>query len=133
VICSGMASIAGSMLVGYAGLGVPIEYLLAASLMAIPGGILFARMLSPATQESTVEFTEISFSEKRPASIIEAAAGGAMLGLKIAVGVATVVLAFVALIALINGLIGGLGGVMGFEGVSLQSLFGYIFSPLAYL
>ena len=133
VICSGMASIAGSMLVGYAGLGVPIEYLLAASLMAIPGGILFARMLSPATQESTVEFTEISFSETRPASIIEAAAGGAMLGLKIAVGVATVVLAFVALIALINGLIGGLGGVMGFEGVSLQSLFGYIFSPLAYL
>lgn len=52
VICSGMASIAGSMLVGYAGLGVPVEYLLAASLMAIPGGILFARMLSPAVEPS---------------------------------------------------------------------------------
>ena len=57
------------MLVGYAGLGVPIEYLLAASLMAIRG-ILFARMLSPATQESTVEFTEISFSEKRPPALL---------------------------------------------------------------
>ena len=133
VICSGMASIAGSMLVGYAGLGVPIEYLLAASLMAIPGGILFARMLSPATEESQVEFSQMSFSDKRPASIIEAAASGAMLGLKIAVGVATVVMAFVALIALINGIIGGVGGLFGWSGVSLESLLGYIFSPLAYI
>lgn len=133
VICSGMASIAGSMLVGYAGLGVPIEYLLAASLMAIPGGILFARMLSPATQESQVEFSQMSFSDKRPASIIEAAANGAMLGLKIAVGVATVVMAFVALIALINGIIGGLGGLFGWPNVSVESLLGYIFSPLAYI
>lgn len=133
VICSGMASIAGSMLVGYAGLGVPIEYLLAASLMAIPGGILFARMLSPATEESQVEFSQMSFSDKRPASVIEAAASGAMLGLKIAVGVATVVMAFVALIALINGIIGGVGGLFGWSGVSLESLLGYIFSPLAYI
>ncbi|AHM72560.1 NupC/NupG family nucleoside CNT transporter [Yersinia hibernica] len=133
VICSGMASIAGSMLVGYAGLGVPIEYLLAASLMAIPGGILFARIISPATEESKVEFNEMTFSDKRPASIIEAAANGAMLGLKIAVGVATVVMAFVALIALINGIIGGIGGVFGFEHLSLESILGYVFSPLAYI
>lgn len=133
VICSGMASIAGSMLVGYAGLGVPIEYLLAASLMAIPGGILFARMLSPVTEVSQVEFSQMAFSEKRPASIIEAAASGAMLGLKIAVGVATVVMAFVALIALINGLIGGVGGLLGWQQLSLERLFGYLFSPLAYI
>ncbi|CDG99565.1 putative transport protein (NUP family) [Xenorhabdus bovienii str. feltiae Moldova] len=133
VICSGMASIAGSMLVGYAGLGVPIEYLLAASLMAIPGGILFARLLSPATEPSQVQFEQISFSETRPASIIEAAAGGAMLGLKIAVGVATVVMAFVALIALINGVIGGIGELFGLTGLSMQSLLGYLFSPLAYI
>ncbi|MGE4801964.1 NupC/NupG family nucleoside CNT transporter [Yersinia hibernica] len=133
VICSGMASIAGSMLVGYAGLGVPIQYLLAASLMAIPGGILFARIISPATEESKVEFNEMTFSDKRPTSIIEAAANGAMLGLKIAVGVATVVMAFVALIALINGIIGGIGGVFGFEHLSLESILGYVFSPLAYI
>ncbi|CDG89451.1 putative transport protein (NUP family) [Xenorhabdus bovienii str. feltiae Florida] len=133
VICSGMASIAGSMLVGYAGLGVPIEYLLAASLMAIPGGILFARLLSPATEPSQVQFEQISFSETRPASIIEAAAGGAMLGLKIAVGVATVVMAFVALIALINGMIGSIGELFGLTGLSMQNLLGYLFSPLAYI
>ena len=94
-ICSGMASIAGSMMIGYAGMGVPIDYLLAASLMAIPGGILFARMLSPATEASRVTFDNLSFTETPPKSIIEAAASGAMTGLKIAAGVATVVMAFV--------------------------------------
>ncbi len=90
-ICSGMASIAGSMMIGYAGMGVPIDYLLAASLMAIPGGILFARILSPATEPSQVTFENLSFSETPPKSFIEAAASGAMTGLKIAAGVATVV------------------------------------------
>ena len=85
-ICSGMASIAGSMMIGYAGMGVPIDYLLAASLMAIPGGILFARILSPATEPSQVTFENLSFSETPPKSIIEAAANGAMTGLKIADG-----------------------------------------------
>lgn len=70
-ICSGMASIAGSMMIGYAGMGVPIDYLLAASLMAIPGGILFARILSPATEPSQVTFENLSFSETPPKSIIE--------------------------------------------------------------
>lgn len=133
VMCSGMASISGSMFIGYAGLGVAIEYLLAASLMAIPGGILFARLLSPATEKSTVEFKEITFGDKKPASIIEATASGGMVGLKIGVGVATVVMVFVALIALINGLLGGIGGFFNFAELSLESIFGYILSPVAYL
>jgi hypothetical protein len=83
-ICSGMVSIAGSTMIGYAALGVPIDYLLAASLMAIPGGILFARLLSPATEASQVSFENLSFTETPPKSVIEAAASGAMTGLKIA-------------------------------------------------
>jgi len=132
-ICSGMASIAGSMLIGYAGMGVPIDYLLAASLMAIPGGILFARLLSPATEESQVTFENLSFSETPPKSIIEAAATGAMTGLKIAAGVATVVMAFVAIIALLNGMLGGIGGWFGIESLSLEGLFGYALAPLAWI
>lgn len=132
-ICSGMASIAGSMMIGYAGMGVPIDYLLAASLMAIPGGILFARILSPATEPSQVTFENLSFSETPPKSFIEAAASGAMTGLKIAAGVATVVMAFVAIIALINGIIGGIGGWFGFANASLESIFGYVLAPLAWI
>ena len=135
-ICSGMASIAGSTMIGYAALGVPVEYLLAASLMAIPGGILFARLLSPATESSQVSFNNLSFTETPPKSIIEAAATGAMTGLKIAAGVATVVMAFVAIIALINGIIGGVGGVggwFGFAHASLESILGYLLAPLAWV
>nr|WP_256372615.1 nucleoside transporter C-terminal domain-containing protein [Citrobacter sp. wls714] len=132
-ICSGMASIAGSMMIGYAGMGVPIDYLLAASLMAIPGGILFARMLSPATEESRVTFENLSFTETPPKSIIEAAASGAMTGLKIAAGVATVVMAFVAIIALINGIIGGIGGWFGFGHATLEGIFGWLLAPLAWI
>lgn len=132
-ICSGMASIAGSTMIGYAGLGVPIDYLLAASLMAIPGGILFARLLSPATEVSQVTFENLSFTETPPKSFIEAAASGAMAGVKIAVGVATVVMAFVAIIALINGVIGGIGGWFGFGHATLEGIFGYILAPLAWL
>ena len=132
-MCSGMASIAGSMLIAYAGVGVPLEYLLAASLMAIPGGILFARILSPATEESKVEFKEMSFGEKKATSIIEAVATGAMVGLKIGVGVATVAMTFVALIALINGLLGGIGSWFGWQSLNLQDILGYVFSPIAYV
>ncbi|WP_058911836.1 NupC/NupG family nucleoside CNT transporter [Entomohabitans teleogrylli] len=132
-ICSGMASIAGSTMIGYAGLGVPIDYLLAASLMAIPGGILFARLLSPATQESQVSFDNLSFSETPPKSLIEATASGAMTGLKIAAGVATVVMAFVATIALINGIIGGISGWFGMGHATLEGIFGYALAPLAWL
>ncbi|EFM3713784.1 NupC/NupG family nucleoside CNT transporter [Escherichia coli] len=133
-ICSGMASIAGSTMIGYAALGVPVEYLLAASLMAIPGGILFARLLSPATESSQVSFNNLSFTETPPKSIIEAAATGAMTGLKIAAGVATVVMAFVAIIALINGIIGGgVGGWFGFEHASLESILGYLLAPMAWV
>jgi putative pseudouridine transporter len=131
-ICSGMASIAGSTMIGYAGMGVPIDYLLAASLMAIPG-ILFARMLSPATEATQVTFENLSFTETPPKSIIEAAASGAMTGLKIAAGVATVVMAFVAIIALLNGIIGGVGGWFGFGHATLEGIFGYALAPLAWI
>ncbi|ASD85461.1 NupC/NupG family nucleoside CNT transporter [Salmonella enterica] len=132
-ICSGMASIAGSMMIGYAGMGLPIDYLLAASLMAIPGGILFARILSPATEESKITFENLSFTETPPKSFIEATANGAMTGLKIAVGVATVVMSFVAMIALLNGIIGGISGLLGLGHASLEGILGYIFAPLAWI
>lgn len=79
-------------------------------------------MLSPATEESRVTFENLSFTETPPKSIIEAAASGAMTGLKIAAGVATVVMAFVAIIALINGIIGGVGGWFGFGHATTEGI-----------
>ena len=134
VMSSGVASIAGSMLAGYAGLGVRMEYLIAASFMAIPGGILYAKLLMPT--ENTfcgAKGTDKDELEERPVNIIEAAAIGATNGARIAISIATMLLAFVSLIALLNGALGGIFGLFGYPQVTTESLLGMAFAPLAYL
>lgn len=133
VMSSGMASVAGSVLAGYAGMGVKMEYLLAASFMAVPGGLLFAKLICPSTEPGISDVDDFQFDEKRPANVIEAASSGAVIGMKIAVMVGAMLVAFVGLIALLNGIVGGLAGWLGYDGVSMQSLLGYAFAPLAYL
>jgi concentrative nucleoside transporter, CNT family len=133
VMSSGMAAVAGSVLAGYAGLGVKIEYLLAASFMAVPGGLLFAKIIHPSSEPSRVQLEHLSFDEKRPANVIEAATSGATVGLKIAVMVGAMLIAFVGLIALLNGIVGGIGGWFGHPQLSMQSMLGAVFAPLAYL
>jgi len=132
VMASGMASVAGSVLAGYAGLGVKMEYLLAASFMAIPGGLLFAKIIFPTTEKSRIVLDTLSFDEKRSANIIEAAASGAAIGLKIAINVGAMLIAFIGLIALLNAAVSGIG-LFGHPLITLQSILGHLFAPLAWL
>ncbi|ASL47266.1 Putative pseudouridine transporter [Burkholderia sp. AD24] len=133
VMSSGMAAVAGSVLAGYAGLGVRVDYLLAASFMAVPGGLLFAKIICPSTEPSRVQLQHLNFDEKRPTNVIEAVSSGATVGLKIAVMVGAMLIAFVSLIALLNGIVGGIGGWFGHPDLSMQSVLGMVFAPLAYL
>jgi CNT family concentrative nucleoside transporter len=133
IMTSGMASVAGAALAGYAGLGVKMEYLIAASFMAIPGGLLFAKLLCPASETENVNFDNVHFDEKKPANVIEAAASGAALGFQIACAVGAMLIAFIGLIALLNGAVSGVAGLMGFKGVNMETLLGYVFAPVAYM
>ena len=133
VMASGMAAVAGSTLAGYAGLGVRLDYLLVASLMAVPGGLLFAKLICPSTQTSTIDFTELHFEERPSANVIEAAAGGATLGLKVAVNVGAMLIAFIGIIALLNGMVSGVMGWFGHPELNLEVLIGRAFAPLAWL
>jgi CNT family concentrative nucleoside transporter len=133
IMSSGMAAIAGSLLAGYAGLGVKLEYLIAASFMAVPGGLLFAKIICPATEPSTVQFEEIRFDETPSANVIEAAASGAAVGLRVAVNVGAMLIAFIGLIALLNGMVGGIMGWFGYPGLTVETMLGYAFSPVAWL
>jgi CNT family concentrative nucleoside transporter len=133
IMASGMASVAGSVLAGYAGLGVRLEYLIAASFMAVPGGLLFAKIICPSTEPSRIDFEHLEFEDTRPANVMDAAAGGAAVGLKIAVNVGAMVLAFVGLIALLNGLVGGVMGLVGLPDWNLEKIIGTIFSPVAWM
>jgi len=132
IMAGGTASIAGSVMAGYAGMGVPLTYLIAASFMAAPAGLLFAKILFPQTEQFNDKQPETDDSEK-PTNVLEAMAGGASAGMQLALNVGAMLLAFVGLIALINGILGGVGGWFGYADLTLQSIFGWIFKPLAYL
>lgn len=134
VMCGGLASVAGSVLAAYAGLGVKMEYLIAASFMAAPGGLLFAKIIVPeSNRPNDSAVPESDKDEDKPGNVIDAAALGASEGLKLALNVGAMLLAFVGLIAVINGLLGFCGARVGFEGLSLELILGKVFSPLAFL
>ncbi|UOQ48051.1 NupC/NupG family nucleoside CNT transporter [Gracilibacillus caseinilyticus] len=126
VMTGGLASVAGSVLVGYSLLGVPLEYLLAASFMAAPAGLIMAKMMMPETEESvTTDNLEIE-KDTESVNVIDAAAKGASDGLKLALNVGAMLLAFIALIALINGILGIFGDI------TLELILGYVFAPVAF-
>ncbi|MBG9589467.1 NupC/NupG family nucleoside CNT transporter [Cytobacillus firmus] len=132
VMTGGLASVAGSVLIGYSLLGVPLEYLLAASFMAAPAGLVLAKVMLPETEdkEEPKEFDMEVDSDS--ANVIDAAAKGASVGLELALNIGAMLLAFIALVALINGLLGWVGGLFGLEGLTLEIILGYVFSPLAF-
>ena len=133
VMSSGTASVAGSVLAGYAGLGVSLEYLLAASFMAIPGGLLFAKLLLPSSEPSRVTTLNLDFEEHRAANLFEAVAIGTGNGVRVAVAVGSMLIAFIGLIACLNGLVGWVGHLAGAPALSLQQMLGWVFAPLAWL
>ncbi|MFU2089130.1 NupC/NupG family nucleoside CNT transporter [Avibacterium avium] len=131
VMCGGLASIAGSVLAGYAGLGVPLPYLIAASFMAAPAGLLFAKLMVPQTEKFNDDIEKVDLEQ--PSNILDAAAAGASSGMQLAMNVGAMLIAFVALIALVNGLLGGIGDWFGMPELSLGMILGWIFRPLAWV
>lgn len=131
VMTGGLASVSGSVLVGYALLGVPLEYLLAASFMAAPAGLIMAKIVMPQTEK--VEEADFKMeNDEEATNVIDAAARGASDGLKLALNVGAMLLAFIALIALVNGILGAIGGIFGYDALSLEGILGIIFSPIAF-
>ena len=129
----GMAGVAGTILAAYASMGIRIDYLVAAAFMSAPGGVVMAKIIMPDPKgEQLVEPDEIKIldEEERPANVIMAAAQGAQTGVKLAVMVGAMVLAFVALVALANGIVGGIGGWFGYPDLSFQMVLGYVFAPI---
>ncbi|QKS70460.1 NupC/NupG family nucleoside CNT transporter [Paenalkalicoccus suaedae] len=146
VMTGGLASVAGSVLIGYSLLGVPLEYLLAASFMAAPSGLVMAKLMLPETEhDKTSDKLDIEMEDdKESFNVIDAAARGASTGMTLALNIAAMLLAFIAIIALLNGILGavqsGVNGLVDFipgidftlSGFTLENIFGFIFAPLAF-
>jgi CNT family concentrative nucleoside transporter len=134
IMVGGLASIAGSVLAAYTTMGVNVEYLLAASFMAAPGGLLFAKILIPETETPQETLPEPDDDDdEKPANVIDAAAQGASSGLKLALNVGAMLLAFIALIALLNLGIGTIGSWFGHPALTMEQILGNLFAPLAWL
>ncbi|CAI8248780.1 MAG: Putative nucleoside permease NupX [Glaciecola sp. HTCC2999] len=132
VMVGGLASIAGSIMAGYAGIGVELKYLLAASFMAAPAGLLMAKIMVPEVDTPNNNLDQVNGEDTTYANIFDAAASGASSGLQLALNVGAMLLAFVALIALFNGVIGWTGELFGFEELTFEQILGYLMAPIAW-
>ena len=137
IMAGGLASVAGAVLAGYASMGISLDYLIAASFMAAPGGLLMAKILVPETEKPNEKLEEKieeeQDKEEEAANVLDAAAIGASSGLALAMNVGAMLLAFIALIALLNMIIGGIGGWFGHGEITMQMILGYLFAPVAYI
>ena len=132
IMVGGLASIAGSVMAGYAGMGVELKYLLAASFMAAPGGLLMAKIMLPETSKPNEDLNDVDAEDTGYANVFDAAASGAASGMQLALNVGAMLLAFIALIAMFNGLIGWTAGLFGYENVTFEGILGYVLQPLAW-
>jgi CNT family concentrative nucleoside transporter len=133
VMTGGFATIAGGVLAAYVGMGVPAGHLIAASVMSAPAALVMAKLMFPETEESLTKGT-VKLEVERPwANVIDAAAEGAGAGLKLALNVGAMLLAFIALIAMINAGLVHVGEWFGLEGLTLQAVLGWLLRPLAFL
>ncbi|PKN01073.1 MAG: NupC/NupG family nucleoside CNT transporter [Elusimicrobia bacterium HGW-Elusimicrobia-1] len=138
VMTGGMATIAGGVMAAYVGIlknYMPniAGHLLAASVMSAPAALVMAKIIVPETEEpKTKGVVKIQY-QTDDANVIDAAANGATIGMQLALNVGACLIAFMALLALANFVVGYAGGLFGADGLSLQKIFGWVFSPLAWI
>ena len=133
IMVGGLSTIAGSVMAGYVALGIPLEYLVTASFMAAPGGLMMAKLIEPEQDVPFVPNQDDQATTPRYVNIIDAAASGALDGLRMAAAIAAMLIAFVALIALVNGILQYFGAFVGFENITLEAILGVLLSPAAWL
>jgi len=126
IMVGGFATIAGSVFALYVGFGVSAGHLMVASVMAVPAGLICSKMLWPETEESQTMGRVVKIDSTSYGNVVEAAAGGAGDGLKLALNVAAMLIAFLGLVAVLNAALG-----LIWEGLSVQQLLGYLFWPIA--
>ena len=132
----GMSTIAGTVLVTYAQIMGAASYaghLIVASLISAPAALVVAKIMIPETQTPETAGGGATAHEERAENVIDAAAAGALAGLRLALAVGALLIAFVALIALANSAVGAIGGLFGAPELTLQAIFGVLFAPVAAL
>ena len=132
VMTSGMAHISGGIMAAYIAFGIDAKHLLTAVIMTAPGTLMMAKMFVPETETPETRGTVKLEVVNKDVNIIDAAGRGTGEGLHLALNVGAMLISFVALIALVNAILGAAGAQVGVEGFSLQTIFGWVFAPVAW-
>lgn len=137
IMTCGFATISGSVLVGYIGLGLNAEVLVSSCIMSIPASLAISKLRYPETEEALTagSVTVPVDKDDKTENILHAFANGAMLGIKIALSIIASLLCIIALVGLVNGLLTWWGRYLNINGplLTLQTIFGYCFYPVAFL
>ncbi|XP_014558338.1 hypothetical protein COCVIDRAFT_36328 [Bipolaris victoriae FI3] len=138
VMCSGFATIAGSVLVAYIGMGLNPQALISSCVMSIPASLAFSKLRYPETEETLTAGRVVvpDDDEHKPANALHAFANGAWLGLKIAGMIISTLLCIIALLNLVDGLLTWWGRYINLDGdydLTLELILGYLFYPIAFL
>ena len=141
VMTGGFATIAGGVMAAYVAFGIDAGHLLTASVISAPASLVMAKLMEPETEEPLTKGTVRVTFERTTVNLIDAAAVGAADGLRLAFNVAAMLVAFLALLAMINAFLGWLDRtfisllipLQGRQVLSLETLLGYLFAPLAFL
>jgi concentrative nucleoside transporter, CNT family len=137
VMTSGMAHVSGGIMAAYIAFGIDPKHLLSAVIMTAPGTLLMAKMLVPETEQALtagrVVMSEESKETEHKENLIGAISRGTVDGLHMALNIAAMLIAFLALVALADGIMGGIHHWISWFPSSLESVFGVIFSPIAWV
>ncbi|MCC6743670.1 MAG: NupC/NupG family nucleoside CNT transporter [Acidobacteria bacterium] len=133
VMTGGFATIAGGVMAAYISFGVSAQHLIAASVMSAPAALAISKLLYPESEESVTAGVVSIEVPSETGNAIEAAANGAIDGMKLVLNVAAMMIAFLALLALFNAVLGWAGGLVGLPQLSLEWIFSYLLSPVAWL
>ncbi|MFY7888784.1 MAG: NupC/NupG family nucleoside CNT transporter, partial [Spirosomataceae bacterium] len=126
------ACIAGGVMATYIALGVPAQYLLAASIMAAPGALVISKIVMPETEESETQGTVKLKVSKTHVNLVDAIAGGASDGMKVGMNVVAMLIGFIALIALLDLILAKIGGTVGLPELSFNFILGKLFAVFAW-
>src|SRR5437660_11794691 len=133
VMTAGMAHVSGSIMAAYIAFGIEARHLLTAVIMTAPGTIMMAKILEPETgTPETLGGVKVDIP-RTDVNVLDAAARGTSEGLFLMLNVIAMLISFIALIALVNGLFGWIHGFISWFPISLQTVLGWIFRPIAFV
>ncbi|XP_012270178.1 solute carrier family 28 member 3 [Orussus abietinus] len=133
VMCSGFASVSGTVLAAYIGFGAQPAHLITASVMSAPASLCYSKLFYPETEKSLTTFKNIPLQKSDDSGVLDAATKGALAGIPIVLGIIANIIAFVSVIAFMNSILSWLGVLVGVDGLTFEFILSKVFMPLSWI